>query len=716
MATRILGPTGSRRRRRFLLGPILLATTLLALFVAGAARAVHDAEFQLDGDVIASTTTNVGGTTQLLDWDSFFNASGTPLALPPGFDASTFDRDFETNPNGTFNKSDSSTWATGSKDTLPITPTNWQCKRDQNLLDKNDIMNAYAASYAPAGGDEILYFALERNGNSGAANVGFWFLQNENVNCESPGGNTPFAGSHTTGDLLVVSEFTQGGTVSTINVYEWVGGPNGSLNPNPVASGADCETTTVPPSDEACATVNRPPDGPTGNGTITTPWLTVNKFSVGHSLEQREFFEGGINLTDTGLGGKCFSTFLASTRASQELGANLHDFSRGQLGVCVAELTTTPKDGLGGDIVDTDGDGLPEVTIGTGAAGVNVTDSANLTVEGADTWSGTLHFFLCGPIATGTCGTGGVEIDDVVPSNGTAVNQDTVMPVLSAPAHLTSVGRYCWRGFFDSATQGVDDQTDSSTGECFEVLPVQPTLTTSAGPDVTLGNPITDNAPLSGTAFRPGTNGPNATYPSINATMVTPADGTITFTLFGPNNCTSVPTGFLPIVRTVNGDGTYTASFTPTQVGTFTWVAVYSGDSPNTLGAGPTGCPDVNEEVVVTDSTSVASEQDWLPNDTATATAAHGSALNGTMTFTLYPTADCTGTPVPGQTYTRTLTNATSLADRTKSTDNSTFKVKATATVSWKVTYDDNNPDITDSPPVCETTSLTIDNDVPVGP
>jgi len=93
-----------------------------------------------------------------------------------------------------------------------------------------------------------------------------------------------------------------------------------------------------------------------------------------------------------------------------------------------------------------------------------------------------------------------------------------------------------------------------------------------------------------------------------------------------------------------------------------------------------------------------------------------GSALNGTMTFTLYPTANCTGTPVTGQTYTRTLTNATSLADRTKSTSNGTYKVTADATVSWKVTYDDTNSNVGDSAPVCETTSLTIDNDVPVGP
>jgi len=54
MSTRILGPTGSKRRKRMLLGPILLTAALAALFIAGAARAVHDADFQLDGE-----TTNV---------------------------------------------------------------------------------------------------------------------------------------------------------------------------------------------------------------------------------------------------------------------------------------------------------------------------------------------------------------------------------------------------------------------------------------------------------------------------------------------------------------------------------------------------------------------------------------------------------------------------------------------------------------------------------
>ena len=77
--------------------------------------------------------------------------------------------------------------------------------------------------------------------------------------------------------------------------------------------------------------------------TIATPWLTVNKTSVGHSLIEREFFEGGLNLSDTGLGGRCFNTFIATTRASQEIGANLHDFSRGSLGGCDSTTVTTPS-------------------------------------------------------------------------------------------------------------------------------------------------------------------------------------------------------------------------------------------------------------------------------------------------------------------------------------------------------------------------------------
>src|SRR5437762_11482882 len=119
MTERILGETGSKRRRRFryLFLPVLLGAAI-ALFSAGSALAVHDLAFQLDGDVSASTTTNVGGNTQSLDWDSLFDSSGAEKTLPAGFTASGFEPHFSTNANGSFNTSDSTTFATGSKDTL----------------------------------------------------------------------------------------------------------------------------------------------------------------------------------------------------------------------------------------------------------------------------------------------------------------------------------------------------------------------------------------------------------------------------------------------------------------------------------------------------------------------------------------------------------------------------------------------------------------------
>ena len=134
------------------------------------------------------------------------------------------------------------------------------------------------------------------------------------------------------------------------------------------------------------------------------------------------------------------------------------------------------------------------------------------------------------------------------------------------------------------------------------VSPVTPTLTTQAGADVVLGQPITDTA-TSGTATQPGTNGPNATYPTINANNGAPAGGTITWSVRGPNNCTESGLAVTGSPATVSGNGTYgPVSATPTAVGDYTFVATYSGSSPNTNGAAgscPPGANDGDEVVTV---------------------------------------------------------------------------------------------------------------------
>src|SRR6266516_3454817 len=60
MATRVLGPTGSKRRRRFLFVPILLVACT-ARFVIGGEQAVHeDGVFQLDGNAQKTVDSSTG--------------------------------------------------------------------------------------------------------------------------------------------------------------------------------------------------------------------------------------------------------------------------------------------------------------------------------------------------------------------------------------------------------------------------------------------------------------------------------------------------------------------------------------------------------------------------------------------------------------------------------------------------------------------------------
>jgi hypothetical protein len=710
-----------KQRGRRLLTALATVSLVTGVFVAsGTVFAVHDETFQLDGDAIESTQTNVGlNGPQTVDWDSIFTAAGAPKAsLPTGYKDAGFQPDFKTATNGSFVTSDNSTYATGSKDTLPI--SGWQCNQDNNVNSKIDVMNAYSVAYKNGAGDDLLYFGLERNTNTGTADVGFWFLQGA-AGCESTGSAVTFSGEHLDGDVLVVSEFTNGGRVSTINVYRWdrpgnpVGVP-GSLRTTPIGSGVDCRDPLLSVGDPACAASNTTAQGT--NGTITVPWSTANfKDGVGHSLRTSEFFEGGINLTDLGLGGKCFNTFIGDTRSSTSLTATLFDFAAKTTGQCTSGIVTTPQAG--------DGTAVP-TSIGTSAR-VAVRDHAVITVGGTQTFGGTVKFFLCGPLASNTttnCSTGGVQIG--TPATGETVTGSAGSATVdSDTATLTSAGRYCWRAEYsgDSAT-GVPASSDPSkavadggtTSECFTLAPVQPVLTTSAGADVTLGTAISDTASLTGTAKQPGTDGvgPGGT---INATAATQAaaGGSITFTVKGPDSCSASGLTVTGTPVTVSGDNTSygPVTATPTATGKYTFVAEYTSPTTNTLAAGPSSCPpsatDGDEEVVVNGTSSVATAQDWLPNDTATLTGS--TNLNGTLTFQLYTGDNCgatSGSAVSGQSYSVTVTNAAS--GSTFSTSNSTSFLEADSdTYSWKVTYDDNN--LQDpAAPTCETTVLTIDD------
>lgn len=282
--------------------------------------------FELDGNIFSD------GATPGPDWSDIFQATSPAGAtakspLPAGFNSPTFVLDF--NPTGT---NDVSTYATGSKDTLNITP-GWQCVKSNNVNDKTDINNAYAVAYTNPNNHLIVYFALDVAANEGTKDVGFWFLKDGTVSCNAGGKATPFTGNHSDGDVLIVSEYTSGGRVATIVAYKWVGGAGGFLDPNPIGTGGDCRDGAF----DVCARTN----GSVLKAGTGVPWLVKTKpsnpqgsgYSSPADLDTGEFFEGGIDMTALGISG-CFNRYLADTRSSVSLTATIFDYALGNFSNC----------------------------------------------------------------------------------------------------------------------------------------------------------------------------------------------------------------------------------------------------------------------------------------------------------------------------------------------------------------------------------------------
>ena len=325
MAARIIGPTGSRRRRRFLLGPVL-AVVLAALYLTTGAQAVHDiGVFQLDGN--ASTADNPAPTA-LEDWDLICKAHPTTCAFAPGY----------TQPAGTtistpssfeVDPSESSTddiLKGGTKDDNDISSWRWASAKPSPP--KNDVTHGFAAEYlcdnddvlpdncSGTDGDKLLYFGADRFSNSGSANIAFWFFHNPiaqvadgpNDTCTA-GSGCPFSGTHTEGDvslggttpgdILVISAF---GPHAAINIYEWVG--PGNATPPCFTNACSLEPlfVTDPTVDNDCLAVTNDPACAVTNDVVKpSPWTLNQKNAAANSFQPTNLFEGGLNLTELGI-------------------------------------------------------------------------------------------------------------------------------------------------------------------------------------------------------------------------------------------------------------------------------------------------------------------------------------------------------------------------------------------------------------------------------
>jgi hypothetical protein len=348
--------------------------------------------------------------------------------------------------------------------------------------------------------------------------------------------------------------------------------------------------------------------------------------------------------------------------------------------------------------------------------GTAVHDTATVTGNQAShTPSGTVTFFMCGPIATGSCNTGGSNIGTgTLSGTGATANADS--PDVNTAASPLAAGRYCFRAEWPGDTNYPGALTEfggsGGTNECFVVQTIQTnTVSTPSvgnGGTATFGSSVTDTALV--TAAQSGDGTPT---------------GTVTFIVCDPSQVTSGrcqdPNGNQvgnPVtVAAVSGSSppASTATSDPVTVnktGTWCFRAVYTPGGAN--GSNYTGSSDATtgECFTVTDTTTSSSNQTWLPNDTATVASDHGAPLSGTLSAQLYTGDNCgatSGSAVSGQLYQKTLTNATSAADRTLTTNNTSFTVSASSSASWLVTFTSGDNNVTGSSH-CEVTNLTITN------
>jgi uncharacterized repeat protein (TIGR01451 family) len=545
------------------------------------ALAVHDLGlFELDGDAVHSAA--IDGD----DWDQVYG--GTSAAQSTQFVQDLTD-----------SQNDDSFTGGSTKDDLPV--TGWLWKQAKASQAKNDIADAFAASYTN-NGDTIAYFGLDKIEADGNNFVGFWFFKGQvgkSGSGNAPG--SPFSGDHTVGDILVLANYTNGGSVASFNVYKWVGSGgnvNGTLQI--VKTGIECG---VAADDEAC--------GKTNADLENSPWPFQGRDTAANKFGPGTFFEGGINLSALHLDSGCFSAFLAETRSSQSVDATLSDFALGEFSFCEPpRLATSVSD--------------QSITIGQ-----SVTDTATLTGT-KGTVTGTVAFFVCGPAGSNpdcdgaTAQTTGTKVGATKTLSGGTATSDSFTP--------DAVGHYCFRAEYTPAAGSHYLATSHTnlTTECFNVAKKQPAIVTSADESVTAGETISDSATLSA--------------------ATSDAGGSITFRAYGPNDdtCAKAP-AFTSAAVAVSGNGSYgPVSFTATAAGTYHWIASYSGDAKNLPVSGACGADGENDEVTkatpainTTASASVA--VGGSISDVAHVTG--GSSPTGTVDFALYGPGDpnCAG-------------------------------------------------------------------------
>ena len=499
-------------------GVALMAGTQFPGVLTSAAADLDSAgTFELDGNIAQDAA-----TPPPYDWSCVFNTpshTGCPPSSTVMFDK-VFQADYAV-PDATYFAS--------NKDIQNV--SDWGCVTLNNPINKDDILNAYGAAFVPTGGGKaghlLVYLAQERDSNNGDSFAGFWLMKHQHA-CTS-GGN--FSGGHDVGDILIVSNYTNGGVSATAEVWEWdPANVNAVNNLVLLGTGFTCGLVAPPgvasPND-VCGIAN--------GATIHEPWAPNG------DLGANQFVEVGIdlsNLIPPVLGDEqsvCFADFLAETRSSQELTATLKDYTSGQFHLCVSPTVTTQQTANGHTAA-------AQVVL----PGTSVTDQASLSGVLLGTPQGTITYKL---FHNTDCSGSPVFTSGPLALSGGAVPA-------SAPAAPTVLGHYEWQAFYsgDIALGGRNRAGHSDCGtEPLDVVSAHITIGPSAVNEVGHAHVFTVTLTADGAGSLP------LGFGSIS-TSVTPVPGVASTTCGSPVVNANVATCTVSINNSTAG--TFTASAT----------------------------------------------------------------------------------------------------------------------------------------------------------
>jgi Cep192 domain 4 len=443
--------------------------------------------------------------------------------------------------------------------------------------------------------------------------------------------------------------------------YQWVAAYSGDANNNGASTKCGDEPVTVSPASPALSTAPAPATGPVGTVLQDTASLTGGfnpTGSIVFTLYPTADCSGSPVDTETvavnGNGGYATSTGGKAVTAGtyQWTAAYSGDKNNDKIASpCGAEPVTISP--LASPVLST----APNPA--TGPVGTVLQDTAALT--GGSSPTGSILFTL---YATADCS------GSVVDSEKLAVSGDgsyTTSTGYKTPA----AGTYQWVAAYSG-----DANNNGASTKCGDepvtVSPASPALSTAPAPATgPVGTVLQDTASLTG-GFNP--------------------TGSIVFTLYPTADCSGSPVDTETVA--VNGNGGYATSTGGKAVtaGTYQWTAAYSGDKNNDKIASPCGAEPVTISPLASPVLSTAPNPATGPVGTVlqdTASLTGGSSPTGSILFTLYATADCSGAPVDSE--------KVAVSGNGSYGTSTGYKTPAAGTYQWVAAYsgDANNSSVT---------------------